>query len=236
MIRKLLIVAASALVLAMVSLSLGWLIGGKEFLEKVNHDGVVINWDDKDHKGPRTTRTMPFNANQLMVIEAPVELEFTRGTENSITIEGPVALVDALRIENGRFFLAKKGIVTRGGLKIRINAAELPPLELRGPGNIELNDLQQKLLKLDIAGAANIEASGRVEMVEIDASGAGNLDLERLSAVNGKIAIAGFGNADVRVSNTLDAEISGAGNITLHEKPKQLNSNISGIGSVDESY
>ena len=237
MIRKLLIVAASALVLAILSFSIGWVVGGPAILEHINKEGgISVDLDDDDPKTPRATRSLPFNASQLMVIDAPVELEFTRGPEGRMTVEGPAKLVESLKIENGRLFLDHQGIVRRGGLRISITAPEIPPLELRGPGDITLIDVQQKQLKLNLAGAANVEGSGKVDMLDVNASGAGNLDFERLAATDGKINIAGIGNADLRVSGKLDANISGAGNVTLHTKPQMLTSHVSGIGSVDENY
>ena len=87
-----------------------------------------------------------------------------------------------------------------------------------------------------MAGAGNIEANGKVETLVVEASGAGNIDLSDLETTDAEIAIAGLGNADINASGKVDASIAGAGNVTLHKKPRQLNSDIAGLGNVEHDY
>jgi hypothetical protein len=87
-----------------------------------------------------------------------------------------------------------------------------------------------------MAGAGNIEASGKVQKLVVEASGAGNVDLSKLETVDAEVAIAGLGNADINASGEVEAAIAGAGNVTLHRKPRRLESDIAGIGNVEHAY
>lgn len=236
MIRKLLIVSASAFVLAVISLSLAWMAGGQQFVREVNaNDGFSLNFDG-DGTEPKSTRTLAFDPAVPLTIAAPVELTFTRGGAPGLTVEGPEKLIKAMRWEGGRLFLDKDTHVSRGSLDVRVTAPALPNLNIEGPGQIELRDVHQPALVLAIAGAANIDGAGKVDNLSIDAGGAGNLDLKELEARDAKVAIAGIGNVDLSVTGRLDATISGAGKVTLHRKPQVINTSITGIGSIDHEY
>ncbi|MCK9543105.1 MAG: DUF2807 domain-containing protein [Novosphingobium sp.] len=230
MIRKLFIVSASALLLAMICLAGAWAIGGKEL---VDSGGWTI--DDKD-SGPHITRDFTFDPNVPLVLSAPVNLEFTRGAKVSMTVSGRPAVIEALRWEGGRLTTGNNKTFSGKAVTLKITAPVMPKIELNGPGNIELNDLRQPLLEIEMSGAGNIEASGKVDKVTVEASGAGNVDLEALDATDADVDLAGFGNADINASGTVNASIAGAGNITLHRKPRLLHSNIAGFGNVEHSY
>jgi Putative auto-transporter adhesin, head GIN domain len=237
MIRKLLTVAASALALAIVALGTAWLTGGRDIVRAIEKDGgIVVDLDDDHDSGRWQKRTLPFDARLPLVIEAPVKLDYVRGPANKLVVSGPASLVNSLSWEGGKLSLAKGSYNAQGGLRITVTATTLPSLEVAGPGDIELNDLQQPELTVKVAGAASIEGSGKVDRLNLDTSGAGSVDFANLKATDARVSIAGVGNAEVDVSGTLDATIAGAGNVSLKRKPARLNSSIAGIGSIDEDF
>jgi hypothetical protein len=75
-----------------------------------------------------------------------------------------------------------------------------------------------------------------VRAATVTSSGAGNVDLGDLDATDATVSVAGVGNIDVNASGKVNADVAGAGNVTLHRKPAQLTSQISGIGSVNQDY
>lgn len=234
MIRKLLIVAASAFVLALVCLAAAWAIGGREF---VKEGGWTIDGSDDD-RGPRVERTLTFDPSRPLVLEAPVDVDFTKGDTVEMVVSGNPSIINRLRWQDGRLSLASTGktSISRGTVHITITAPALPKVEVKGPGNLELVGLDQPELAVDISGAGNVEASGKVRKVVVKAAGAGNVDLTTLEAVDADVDLAGFGNADINASGNVNATVSGAGNISLHQRPKTLNSNINGIGNIDHDY
>jgi hypothetical protein len=107
---------------------------------------------------------------------------------------------------------------------------------LNAPGEVNLSDLDQPSLTVDVHGAVDLDASGKVERLVVKSSGAGNLDLEDVEARDATVQIDGVGNIELAATGTVDAEISGAGNISLHRKPEVLTSRISGIGNINHDY
>lgn len=232
MIRRLLIVFASALGLAFVCLAGAWAIGGREL---VANGGWTFDSEGGD-SGPHIKRALAFDPATPMAFDVPVNFEFTRGDKVSLTVSGRPRLINALRWENGRLFHPGSRKFEEGSVSVRLTAPTLPRLAMHSAGNFELNGVDQGELVIEMAGAGNVEASGKVDRLAVDASGAGNIDFEKLLARDADITLAGFGNADISATGTVNADIAGAGNVTLHRKPLVLHSNIAGLGSVDHAY
>ena len=58
------------------------------------------------------------------------------------------------------------------------------------------------------------------------------MDFNDLAANDVSVSISGSGNADVRASGKLTANISGAGNVSYSGNPTSIVKDISGPGSV----
>lgn len=235
MIRKLLIVAVSGAMLALIAIGGAIAIGGPD-LRGAFRDGHFV-WDSEGYKGPVVKKELAFDATRPLEIALPVDMRFVRGDKVSMIVEGPKDAIDALVYEDGRLDL--RGPHAGGpnhGIKLRITAPVLPALDISGPANIEIEDLRQPEFNLSMAGAGNIEANGKVDRLAIDASGAGNVDLSKLEAGDAEVAIAGLGNADINAGGKVEVAIAGAGNVTLHRKPRELDSDIAGLGNVDHAY
>ncbi len=170
-------------------------------------------------------------------MDAAVDLHFARGDHAGMTISGPAGLVSAVRWENGRLSL---GDTSHWGphatLTVEIVAPRLPPLTFSGAGDVTLVNLAQDDLHLDLSGAGDVEASGKVRNVAVTVSGVGNADLAKLDATDATVTASGVGNIDLNASGKVDASVLGVGNVSLHRKPAELTSRINGVGSVDEDY
>lgn len=236
MIRKLLIVFASGLVLSIVALGAAWVVGGQELMARIEKDGRFSLEIDDNPRQPRTTRTLAFDGNTVLTIDVPVSLEFVRGDKTGMTVSGPAKLVDALRWENGSLTLAAGTSMQHRGIRVTITGPQIAGLILNAPGDVELRDLDQPSLRLDVRGPADIDASGRVDTLNVDTRGVGSVDLADLLARDAKASISGVGSVDLNASGRVEAEISGAGSVVLHRKPAVLASRTTGIGSIDHDY
>ncbi len=235
MIRKLLIVFASGLLIALVSISAAFVIGGPEMAERFDKGGWRIDIDGDDNS-PTTTRNFAFEGIETLTLEVPVSLKFTKGDKPEMIVSGPEKLVQALRWEKGRLWRDGGGIRFGNGLDVTIVAPLLPDLVIEGASEAELAGLDQPSLSIDAAGALDLKGSGKVASLVIDTKGASDVDLSEVEARDAKVDIAGAGDVDIAASGKVDASISGAGDITLHRKPNELTSRINGAGSINHSY
>ena len=103
-------------------------------------------------------------------------------------------------------------------------------LNISGAGKILLN-LQTDSLKANISGGANIILSGKTQNLDISISGAGKVGAKKFESKSAKMEILGLGEAELNVTEKLNATISGLGKIEYIGDP-EVHQNILGGGKV----
>lgn len=106
-------------------------------------------------------------------------------------------------------------------------------LNLKGSGDIQLGSLAAGTIKTHIAGSGDItvEDGGAAKRMDIGVMGSGDVDMAKLSAEEAKVTIMGSGDVELRVVQSLEAEILGSGDLLYHGNPKTSTS-IIGSGNV----
>jgi hypothetical protein len=104
-------------------------------------------------------------------------------------------------------------------------------LDLSGASDARLN-LEVKKLEIDASGASEIELKGKAIDFSVDGSGSTHVKAFDFLTENTHIQLSGAGDAEVNVSKSLSADISGAGDVKYKGKPSSINKEISGAGSV----
>lgn len=235
MIRKLLIVFVSGLVLSILLVSGAWVLGGEEIKARFRHDHG--DWDfDGSEDGPTVKRSFAFDGAQILKINGPVSLRFVRGPKSEMTVSGDARVIDGLRWQNGELSSERHGWRRHGGLTVEITAPQIAGLELRGPSQVTLENLDQPSLRIEVRGPGDFDASGKVGRLDIDSRGVGSLDLAKVEAGDAAVRVRGIGNVDIKASGTVNAVLNGVGNITLHRKPASLNAETHGVGEVKHDY
>jgi len=88
-------------------------------------------------------------------------------------------------------------------------------------------------VEINIAGSGNFELTGVADTARISLAGAGNVDASGLQTRAAWADIAGAGTIEIAVSDSLDATISGTGNIWYIGSP-QVSRSVAGIGRVQQ--
>jgi hypothetical protein len=102
-------------------------------------------------------------------------------------------------------------------------ARERLEIVVAGAGAVTIRGVDAGLLGVDVAGAADLTATGRAGRLEVVCAGAGNLDLGKLCAETADVALGGAGQATVVAAVRIDARIDGAGLLRYfapHELPE----------------
>ena len=119
-------------------------------------------------------------------------------------------------------------------IAIRIGVPDLEKYSSAGAGDVHISGVKNEQLVLSNTGAVNIEASGQTKFVNIETSGAGNIETDKLQAERAKISVSGAANVDVYASQQLDVSVSGIGSVTYSGNPPVVNKSVSGIGRVSQ--
>jgi len=107
-------------------------------------------------------------------------------------------------------------------------------IDMSGAGAVNLQ-LDVEDLRLDISGAGAVNLEGKTNSQKIRMSGAGGYKGFDLVSNSADIVISGIGGADILVLEKLDAEISGLGGISYRGGAEDVQTNVSGLGTIQKA-
>lgn len=249
MIRTLLIITGASLVLCAAAAAGAAAIGGRDLAAH----GWTWSFDDDDGKphkvhfergegGPTVTRTLAWTGTDRLGIEISGDVNYVQGPTASVVVTGPQALVDRLKVIDGRITYDENENVDRvvfgwninNGLKITVTAPSVKTFDVDGSADLVVSGYDQPTLALNVSGSGEATVSGKTQAVAIDISGSGEADLSDLTTTDATIDIAGSGEARVGPTGAARIDIAGSGDVTLTRRPASLSQNISGSGDVTQ--
>jgi len=186
--------------------------------------------------GNRKTEKRELKSFNAIDTTGAYEIKVTCQKPASFEIEADDNILPLIKTEvrDGILFVSNdQQYNSRKSPTLRITLPELYSVSSHGAGDIQVADANSTDLKIQSAGAANIDAEGKAKSVSISSTGAGNIDTSKLTAEKAKVDATGAANVDVFASDQLDVKVSGVGSVTYSGNPKVVNKSVSGIGSVN---
>lgn len=118
-------------------------------------------------------------------------------------------------------------------VRIYVSLKSIESITIEGAGDIEVqNPVASNHLDCIINGAGNIILSGRGNSLNCIINGAGNITAFDFEAGSCTVKIIGTGNCSVYAKESLNASISGVGNIIYDGDPRNVKSLITGEGNI----
>lgn len=133
--------------------------------------------------------------------------------------------------DNTLYISSRRNLRPTEEMSIIIQVPLIKKISCSGLNNIKAYDLNNDGLIINLSGASNIKASGITKYLDIDVSGAANIDAKDLLAGFVKIDASGASNAEIFASKLVNIDVSGAGNVTLFGPADDVKFNVSGAGS-----
>ncbi|MGI9657786.1 MAG: head GIN domain-containing protein [Gaiellaceae bacterium] len=134
---------------------------------------------------------------------------------------------DTLRI---RF---RDRVRSTAGLDVAITVPALEDVTINGAADVEIEGASGGNLGFTINGAASIYATGKVDRVDVDINGAGDVQLFELVAETVDISISGNGDVEVHATRSLSARLSGSGQVVYDGDPAEVDTSVTGSGSIE---
>ena len=117
-------------------------------------------------------------------------------------------------------------------LDVFMTVPDIKRLELVGVGTITMqNDFNPEELIIRVSGVGDINAMGATDFLEVNTSGAGNVNAFEMIAETCDVFLSGTGNVEVTVTSELNVVIDGAGNVSYKGQPT-INEDIEGLGRL----
>jgi len=190
--------------------------------------------------GPLVTQTRDVPPFTSIELRGAARLDVLVGEAQSVVVEADEDSLQALSTTvHGKQLVIDtrdRGFWMREGERhVRITVPTLERVALNGAASGSVHGLSGGSAALILSGAGEFEASGTVERLVANVNGAGNMDLAHLVAGDAKVVVNGTGNIQVQASERLDATVNGVGNIEYVGRPRDLNTAIHGVGSIEQS-
>jgi hypothetical protein len=152
------------------------------------------------------------------------------------------AKIDDIKVNPAmKLYVSMKNInqlqVNGGGKIVSENSVASDDLSLgvAGSGSIDL-DVKGKTLKTDISGSGNVTLKGYAASNQVMMGGAGSLNAFNLELENATVKVSGSGNAELNVTNSLEASVLGTGSIKHKGNTKNLSKKAYGTGTIERAY
>ncbi|WP_375323993.1 head GIN domain-containing protein [Flagellimonas sp. GZD32] len=139
---------------------------------------------------------------------------------NSIVITVPVESIDAVSLAGSGDIVGKTTIKTNDF-----------STNLAGSGDITLM-VEAKSIDASLAGSGDINLSGKTTDFEVSIAGSGDIKAYELEADNVKATISGSADIRVTANESIDAKVSGSGDIHYRGNPTKIKSKSSGSGDI----
>lgn len=118
-----------------------------------------------------------------------------------------------------------------GGVDIeQVNGDDMV-FEVNGSGDLTIDDLEAEELQVELTGSGNINLTGEVQTQDVRLTSSGQYQAKDLESREVDIEITGSGDADIWVTDSLEADLTGSGNLNYYGNP-QVEANTSGSGEV----
>lgn len=116
-------------------------------------------------------------------------------------------------------------------LKGTVHAKRLD-LRLEGSGDFVADNIQCESLALTLSGTGDASLKGQAEAAAYNLDGTGDVDASDLATKNLRVFLIGTGDAKINTSDYLYAVLKGTGDISYQQKPKQVESQVTGTGTI----
>jgi len=184
-----------------------------------------------------------------------------QGSTNAVRVEAPAKLLPYIitEVKGGVLNVYTKNHINWGNMfnsekiAVYITAKDINSIAFSGSGDVYFReginstdmrvtmsgsgDLTGKItansVECSLSGSGDLTLSGRAENAKIKLVGSGDLSARDLQTVNTYVELVGSGDASVNATGSLNAKLSGSGDINYRGNPKSISKSKSGSGDIN---
>ena len=190
------------------------------------------------------------------------DLELVAGQEGEITLKGESNLLEHIKTEvkNGKLVVKQeRGVNLRpsnwnSGITVTVPIEDISSVSLSGSGDvvsrttIKADDfhagmsgsgdvsltIDAQSVNASLSGSGDINLEGKTTDLSVQVSGSGDVRAYDLEAEFVTAQVSGSADIKVTANQSLDARVSGSGDISYRGNPKKINSKSSGSGDISK--
>jgi hypothetical protein len=118
------------------------------------------------------------------------------------------------------------------GIKVRVSSAVLEGVQFQGATRFTAHQLSGANFFLESEGASRVTLDGKIDELTAGMTGASRLNAESLQTRKAGLSLTGASRAEVNVTDVLKVSITGAGKVVYAGKPRTVERDITGAGTI----
>jgi hypothetical protein len=166
--------------------------------------------------------------------DGPFEVEWRSGAPSaSVTVdENLMPFIEANVSDRTLHVRTTRSVRPSHSIKLNLSSPAREGASLSGASRFTASQLSGPRFSLTTAGASKTTLNGTVGELVASMTGASQLRAESLQTKTAEIEVTGAGSAQVTVSDTLKASITGAGKVEYSGNPAHVERQIAGAGVI----
>lgn len=190
-------------------------------------------------KGSGREKTVTRNLSgyqRIQIGSGGFDVVYTAGKTYSLKITGDDNLVPWLEadVANGELRLSMtRSYSGKLPMTVAITSPKLEAVAIEGTSTIRLNAIRAANFLIHSDGAGDLTANGQVAFLKIHIFGTGDVDVKQLIADQVQVEVKGAGDVVLTARKSLNASVSGVGDLVYFGRPKNVHTKISGVGDIE---
>jgi hypothetical protein len=125
-----------------------------------------------------------------------------------------------------------RSFTTNAPMSVEVTVPSLRDVRLSGSGSVSVDGLRAARLSAVLRGSGLVAVGGVANRVDATLGGVGRIDLGRLEARDVHALLAGTGEITVIATRSLEASVTGTGDIGYSGNPREITRTVTGTGSI----
>jgi hypothetical protein len=219
-------------------------------------------WEKIEGNGKLKKETRPASGYTAVSSAGFWDVMIAYGESNSITIEGDENLLPYIetKVEDGKLSIHTKksyNLRSKNKITVYVSLTRMTGISLSGSGDIigqgrfrndgetnfkisgsgsiDLSFDKVGTAEVGISGSGNIRLKGSANSVNAKISGSGNADCSELIADDATARVSGSGDVKLNANKSVDASISGSGNVSYKGAASDVKKHVAGSGRLVKS-
>lgn len=184
--------------------------------------------------GKKATVSRNISNFERIKITGTLDLVYSQG-RYSVQITGDENVINNIKTDvNGGVLLiySDKHFSTNMPITVKVSSPQLDAVIVDGSSDVSLKNIRSEKFLIQLNGTGDINATGKVNSLAIDVFGSGDVNTKTLIAQHVEAKLNGTGDLYVTALQSLNATVSGAGDIVYYGNPPVVNSNAFGVGDI----
>lgn len=201
--------------------------------------GVLASCDDHRVQGDGQVVTQQRHVSPFdrVTVNGNYHVAYSYSPQQSVQVEADRNLLPliATSVVNGKLIIHKavdKSVTSTHPVRIKLAGPECVAIHSYGSNVISARGLHGQNFTLKLNGASQVELTGQVESLDVEATGSSGVRADQLAAKQVAVSLRGAGNAEVHADDALSATVGGVGQVMYTGHPRHVVSHVHGLGRL----